>query len=73
MIYQLVLEQLHQKQELVNLLPSIHSLLHPHQHPISTHQKNDQQVFAQLHKSVVSSLQAEETDKGSLLQNMEGE
>ena len=56
MLYGLVLEQLHQKQELLNLLPSLHSLMHPNMPPINAHKMNDQQILAQLHKSVTSSL-----------------
>ena len=63
MIYQLVLEQLHQKQELVNLLPSFHALLNPPLPHISTHKMNDQQILAQVHQSVSSSLQEKISEK----------
>lgn len=61
MLYQLVLEQLHTGKELINLLPPLGSLLNPHSN-LATNHMNDQQIFAQIHKSVTKALSAHQTE-----------
>lgn len=56
MLYQLVLEELHKGQELMNLIPPLHSLLNPQQQ-LTTNNMNDQQILAQIHHSVAKTLQ----------------
>lgn len=55
MLYSLVLEHLHKKQELINLLPSLNAQLLPNS-KLSTQKMTDQQIFAQIYKAVNSSL-----------------
>lgn len=70
MVYQLVLEQLHTSKELVNLLPSLGTLLNPHSN-MTTNQMNHQQVFSQVYKAVSSALQASQAEKELLLANFQ--
>jgi len=62
MVYELVLEQLHKKQELVNLIPSLTHLTQP-QAPVHTPRMNDQQIFKQIHSHVSAQLSNIEKDK----------
>jgi len=55
MLYSLVMEHLDSRQELLNLLPSFSSHLHPHS-KLKTHKMTDQQILAQIYKTVTKSL-----------------
>ena len=70
MMYQLVLDQLHTKQELVNLLPSIGALLDTGTSINSTHM-NSQQVFSQLYQSVTKARTQQQPNRLQLLSTIE--
>lgn len=69
MLYSLVLEHLHEKQELLNLLPSLNSQLLANS-KLSTQKMTDQQIFAQIYKSVSNSLKQTQQDKEHLIANL---